>query len=118
QNGLSRYTASGKTAVPGSDTVLFSFEALNTADIYHNGGSLHFGIDGKLYLSTGVNGVSQLSQNLTSSRGKILRLNKDGTIPTNNPFTTGNAAKRSIWVYGLRNPFSFTFRKGTNQMFI
>jgi hypothetical protein len=51
--------------------------------------------------------------------GKILRINSNGTIPTDNPFfnqTTGN--NRSIWALGLRNPFTFAFQPGTGRMFI
>ncbi|MEO8149339.1 MAG: PQQ-dependent sugar dehydrogenase [Bacteroidia bacterium] len=117
-NRISRFTASGDTAVPGSETALFNFEPLDLTLNFHNAGSLHFGPDGKLYLSTGENGHHQLSQDLTSYKGKILRLNSDGTIPIDNPFNTGSAARRSIWVYGLRNPFSFTFQKGTNKLFV
>jgi glucose/arabinose dehydrogenase len=51
--------------------------------------------------------------------GKMLRIHSDGTMPADNPFyavTTGN--NRSIWAYGLRNPFTFAFQPGTGRMFI
>ncbi len=51
--------------------------------------------------------------------GKILRINSNGSIPTDNPFfniASGN--NRSIWALGLRNPFTFAFQPGTGRMFI
>jgi len=66
--------------------------------IYHDGGELVFGPDGKLYVTTGDATQSALSQDLKSLSGKILRLNDDGTIPGDNPFGT------AVWSYGHRNP--------------
>jgi hypothetical protein len=49
----------------------------------------------------------------------MLRINSDGTIPSDNPFfNTASGANRSIWALGLRNPFTFAFQPGTNRMFI
>jgi glucose/arabinose dehydrogenase len=117
-NRVSRFTASGDTAVPGSERVLLDLDDLSQAD-YHNGGALHFGPDGKLYVAVGENGNSANSQTLGNLLGKILRINKDGSIPTDNPFygsATGN--NRAIWALGLRNPFTFSFQPGTGRMFI
>ena len=51
--------------------------------------------------------------------GKILRINSDGTIPTDNPFfNTAPGVNRAIWALGLRNPFTFAFQPGTGRMFI
>src|SRR5262249_42796206 len=50
--------------------------------------------------------------------GKILRLNPDGTVPADNPFVQSPTARHEIWAYGLRNPFTFAFRRGSNFMFI
>jgi glucose/arabinose dehydrogenase len=62
----------------------------------HNlhGGSLAFGADGKLYISTGVNENNADSQRLDIPRGKILRINKNGTIPSDNPFVDGAGPNR------------------------
>ena len=79
----------------------------------HNGGGLHFGLDGKLYVSVGENGNGATSQSLDNLLGKLLRINPDGTIPTDNPFyqtATGN--NRAIWALGLRNPFTFARQPG------
>ena len=51
----------------------------------HNGGAMHFGRDGKLYVATGDHGGRSRAQLLTNQFGKVLRLNPDGTIPTDNP---------------------------------
>jgi glucose/arabinose dehydrogenase len=70
----------------------------------HNGGRILFGPDKRLYVVIGDNAVSANSQDRTGNlRGKILRLNPDGSIPANNPF--GNR----IWAYGIRNSIGFAF---------
>jgi glucose/arabinose dehydrogenase len=64
----------------------------------HNGGRLKFGPDGKLYATAGEGGNSNLAQNINSTGGKILRLNPDGSVPSDNPF--GNY----VYSYGNRDP--------------
>jgi len=65
----------------------------------HDGGRLKFGPDEKLYITTGDAGNSSAAQDLNSLSGKILRINPDGTIPSDNPF-----ANSMIFSYGHRNP--------------
>jgi glucose/arabinose dehydrogenase len=116
-NHIVRYTANGDVAVIGSEVPLFELDNLGPTN--HNGGGLHFGGDGKLYASAGENGNPANAQSLGTVLGKILRLNPDGTIPTDNPFygtATGN--NRAIWALGLRNPFTFDFQPGTGRLFI
>ncbi len=123
-NRISRFTADGDVATGGvgGETILFDIDPLSTAS-NHNGGALNFGPDGKLYIAVGENGNSSNSQTLATLKGKILRINSDGSIPTDNPFfniATGN--NRAIWALGLRNPFTFAFQPttdgGTGKMYI
>jgi glucose/arabinose dehydrogenase len=117
-NRLSRFTASGDVAVPGSEVVILELDNLTSAT-NHNGGALHFGPDGKLYVAVGENATSSNSQVLTNLLGKILRINPDGTLPTDNPFhNTATGQNRAIWALGLRNPFTFAIDPSTGKMFI
>jgi glucose/arabinose dehydrogenase len=117
-NRVSRFTASGDTAVPGSETVILELNNLSGAT-NHNGGALHFGPDGKLYVAAGENANGSNAQTLGNLLGKILRINKDGSIPSDNPFfSTASGVNRAIWALGLRNPFTFSFQPGTGRMLI
>jgi glucose/arabinose dehydrogenase len=116
-NRVSRFTANGDVAVAGSEFVLLDLEDLSATN--HNGGAIHFGPDGKLYVAVGENAVAANSQTLSNRLGKILRINSDGSIPTDNPFfNTAMGVNRSIWALGLRNPFTFAFQPGTTRLFI
>ncbi len=117
-NRLSRFTLNGDVAVAGSELVLLDLDNLSSAT-NHNGGSLHFGPDGKIYVAVGDNANGSNSQSMVILFGKILRLNSDGTIPTDNPFyTTASGKYRSIWALGLRNPFTFATRTQSPNIFI
>jgi glucose/arabinose dehydrogenase len=112
-----RVTARGNKVVAGSETLIFQLNNQNT-DV-HMGGGIDFGKDGKLYISTGDNSTPANSQQLTNLFGKMLRINKSGTIPTNNPFyATTSGKNRAIWALGLRNPFKFAVQPGTGTIFI
>lgn len=65
----------------------------------HNGGRIKVGPDKKLYITTGDAGNPSLSQNLSSTAGKILRIELNGSIPKDNPFTNS-----PIYSFGHRNP--------------
>jgi glucose/arabinose dehydrogenase len=117
-NRLSRFTASGDVAVAGSEVVLSEFDALSSAT-NHNGGAVHLGTDGKLYVAVGDNANGNNSQTLNNRLGKVHRYNLDGSIPTDNPFfTSTTGANRSIWALGLRNPYTFAIQPGTGRIFI
>lgn len=117
-NRVSRFTANGDVVVPGSETVLLELDNLTSAT-NHNGGAIHFGPDGKLYIAVGENATPSNAQTLSNMLGKILRINSNGTIPNDNPFfNTATGNNRSIWALGLRNPFTFAFQPGTTRVFI
>ncbi len=106
-NRIVRVTASGDKVVAGSEKLVFRLG--NQTSDNHMGGAIDFGKDGKLYVSTGDNQTSPAdAQQLTNLFGKMVRINKDGTIPTDNPFySTASGNNRAIWALGLRNPFKF-----------
>jgi glucose/arabinose dehydrogenase len=116
-NRISRFTASGDTAIPGSEVVVLNLDPLSTAT-NHNGGTMQFGPDGKLYVGVGENANSANAQNLDTYHGKILRINSNGSVPTGNPFTTGTAQRMRVWEYGMRNPYTLTFQPGTGKLFV
>jgi glucose/arabinose dehydrogenase len=122
-NRVSRFTAAGDVAVVGSETVILELNSLSSAT-NHNGGAIHFGPDGKLYVAVGENANAANSQVITNRLGKILRINADGSIPSDNPTSFGGIPgsptneNRAIWAVGLRNPFTFGFQPGTGRLFI
>ena len=93
----------------------------------HTGGTLRFGPDGKLYVSTGdgasynfADPLALRSQSLNTLNGKILRINTDGTAPSDNPFYNGNpnSVRSKIYSYGLRNPYRFAVHPTTGELLI
>ncbi|MEQ1821265.1 MAG: PQQ-dependent sugar dehydrogenase [Fimbriimonadaceae bacterium] len=117
KNRVSRFVADGDTVMPGSETILVDLIPSDAGN--HNAGCVRFGLDGKLYISTGDGGSTPSNaQNLNNLAGKILRINPDGSIPSDNPFFNQAPKRAEIWCYGLRNPFRFSFRPGTNVAYI
>jgi glucose/arabinose dehydrogenase len=116
-NRVVRVTASGDKVVAGSEKLIFRLG--NQTSDHHMGGAIDFGKDGKLYVATGDNETPANAQQLTNFFGKMLRINKSGTIPTNNPFySTASGNNRAIWALGLRNPFKFAVQPTTGTIFI
>ena len=120
-NRISRFTAS--TANPdsvqaGSELKLVELPALSSAT-NHNGGALHFGADGRLYVGVGDDANSAQAPDLSNPLGKLLRFNDDGSIPGDNPhFATQSGLARAIWARGLRNPFTFAVQPGSGRIHI
>jgi glucose/arabinose dehydrogenase len=118
-NRISRFTANGDVAVAGSEKVLLQLDTTGFEASIHQGGGLHFGKDGKLYISVGDHGGRNRTQKLDNQVGKILRINPDGTIPADNPFYNQTTGKnKAIWAIGLRNPFTFAVQPGTGRIYV
>ncbi len=127
RNRIARYkaNANGDLAIAGSARTIMDLDNLSGAG-NHNGGAMHFGPDGKLYVAVGDNANAANSQSNNTRLGKILRLNPNpnNPIPANNPTSiegipgTTSGANRAIWCAGLRNPYSFAFKPGTSVMYI
>ena len=84
---------------------------------FHAGCRLRFGPEGKLYITTGDATERPLAQKLDSLAGKTLRLNDDGTVPSDNPFGGQANARPEIWTLGHRNAQGMDWQPGTNLMF-
>ncbi len=116
-NRVSRFTAVGDVAAANSEVVILELETLGETN--HNGGAIHFGTDGKLYVAVGDNANGLNAQSMSTRFGKILRINADGTIPSDNPFyLTASGPNRAIWALGLRNPYTFAIQNVSGRMLI
>ena len=118
-NRVVRVTARGNRAVAGSEKLTLRLNKLSKG--FHQGGAIDFAADGKLYVASGSNGTDTTdnAQKLTNLFGKVLRINKDGTIPTDNPFYKKTSRNnRAIWALGFRNPFRFAVKPGRGTIFI
>lgn len=118
-NRIVRYTTSGDVAQAGSEQPILELDNLSGAT-NHNGGALAFGLDGKLDVAVGDNANDAHPQNLDTYHGKLLRINKDGSAPTDNPFYSeaASAQRKRVWAYGLRNPYTFSIQPVTGKIFV
>ena len=122
-NRVVRFTADGDTTDKGSEQFIFRMDDLSNSP-KHNGGAIHFGEDDKLYVAGGDNKRDRTDPRLNTQRldnllGKMLRINPDGTIPSDNPFyATTQGDNRAIWATGFRNPYTFAVQPGTGRIFI
>ncbi len=141
---LIRVSAAGDTAVAGSEVTILgtnignsvqtscddfavTSDCLPADSLSHAPGSIRFAPDGKLFVSVGdgagyddVDIKALRSQNLDSLAGKILRINTNGTAPTDNPFYNGNpnANRSKVWSYGVRNSFRINVRESDGEVFL
>ncbi len=117
-NRVARFTASGDVAAGGSMRTILELNDLSERQ-NHNGGAIHFGRGGKLYIAVGENAQESNAQSLKNLKGKLLRINKDGSIPRDNPFVKQTSGRNeAIWALGLRNPFSFAVQPGSGKIYI
>jgi glucose/arabinose dehydrogenase len=109
---VARYTLEGNQLVQPK-TLIDGIPAATN----HTGCRLVFGPDGKLYITTGDADEPPKSQQLDQLNGKILRLERDGSIPADNPFVHTPGARGELWSYGHRNPQGLAFDKRTGTLF-
>ncbi|WP_223758339.1 PQQ-dependent sugar dehydrogenase [Myxococcus sp. RHSTA-1-4] len=137
---LARYTAAGDTASPSSERVLLGTVVGSTCNDFprgadcipsespsHTVGNVRFARDGTLFVSIGdgalfggVDDNALRAQDLDSLAGKVLRITPLGAGVSSNPFWTGDAAanRSKVWAYGLRNPYRFNLRPGTDVPYL
>ncbi len=103
----------------------------------HNGGDLHFGPDGHLYLGLGDGGAAgdpeDNARDRTNLLGALVRIDVGGTpgagdescggpsryaVPPDNPYRGADGRCDEIWAWGLRNPWRWSFDRGTGDLFI
>jgi glucose/arabinose dehydrogenase len=87
------------------------------ANSNHDGCRIRFGPDGKLWVTMGDAGASTRAQDPNSLNGKVLRVNSDGSIPSDNPIMPGATARTAVYTMGNRNPQGLTFQPGTGTPF-
>ncbi len=125
---VARCTVSTTSADRANPTCVVILEALHDTAGNHNGGMLEFGSDGYLYIGTGDGGGAgdpdRRSQNPDDLLGKILRIDVDHkeagreyAIPPTNPYVNGGG-RPEVFIRGLRNPWRFSFDRGTGDLWI
>lgn len=82
----------------------------------HYGSRITFDAAGYLFFSIGDRGPKEMAQDLTRPNGKIHRINRDGTIPEDNPFVSETGAYPSIYAYGNRNPQGLIIHPDTDVL--
>lgn len=137
---LARYAASGDTASPSTEFVVvghyvgsscenfpMGYDCLPSDNLSHSVGNVQFASDGSMYLTSGdgasfsvVDPLALRAQNLDSLGGKLLHITSTGQGFNTNPFFNGDvtANRSKVWTYGLRNPFRFALKPGTNMPYI
>ncbi len=94
---------------------LFSMKNKTSSGV-HFGSRIAFDNNDNIFITVGDRGKSSRAQDPFDTAGKILRIKKDGSIPSDNPYADGKKALPEIWSIGHRNPQGATFNKETNQL--
>ncbi len=120
RNLVSRFFETGGQLA--GEVVLLSGPPLGPFSTIHNGGGLAFADDGRLLVSMGDGGAGPVDTNparsLSDLRGKVLRIEPDGSIPADNPFLGVAGARPEIWARGFRNPFRLAVAPGGGTVII
>lgn len=124
KNRVSRFTHMGNSALPASEFVVY--ETITPfSSCCHIGGGMSFVDNNTILLCVGDDFEPALAQDMTSPYGKVHRIRKNGTVPTDNPFfdnTPGNfnanGMLKSIYCSGLRNPFRASVNPNTGDFLI
>jgi aldose sugar dehydrogenase len=112
RNRVVRYTDSSGSCT--QETIILDNLPASTN---HNGGIIQFGPDGKLYVIIGDAENTANAQNVTSLEGKVLRVNPDGSAPSDNPFfSNANTNAKKVYSLGHRNSYGFTFHGHTGHL--
>jgi glucose/arabinose dehydrogenase len=114
-------TAVGRARLNPTDTALENFQVIfqqqpAVGNANHFGSRLAFAPDGKLFISTGERGNSDLAQDLSTDLGKLIRINPDGSVPPDNPFRHREGVRPEIWSCGHRNIQGLAFHPDTGAL--
>ncbi|MDO6597894.1 PQQ-dependent sugar dehydrogenase [Oceanihabitans sp. 2_MG-2023] len=115
-NVVSRFNYSNGVFDLSSELVLLELSPILYR--WHVGGAIVFDDAGHLFTTTGDNSIPNNAQDINTTHGKVLRINKDGTIPTDNPYYGSGGVSDLFWGIGLRNPYTMAIHKATNTIYI
>lgn len=126
KNRVSRFKVdlSNPAKLDSSSPERILLDNIPTISGFHNGGALHFGADGMLYVTTGEAGSLpsvSVSQDLSSLGGKVLRINPatyPNVVPADNPYVNTPGVRGEVFAYGFRNPYSAAIKPGTNLLYV
>ena len=113
RNQVLRYRATGNTLAFDSYVIR---SGMGAATI-HDGCRVRFGADGKLWVTMGENGNAKIAQDPNSLNGKVLRVETDGSVPTDNPLLPGATKRTAVYTMGNRNPQGLAVQPSSGAMF-
>ena len=112
RNEVLRYQVTPERALTNPEVIFIG----GAAAFQHNGCALEMDASGKLWVGIGDGAVAARAQDPNSLNGKILRINRDGSIPADNPLMSGDDDPTAVYSMGHRNPQGIAFEPGTGQV--